>query len=68
MIQEGAKQYWFHFNNLYLNGFGQFSDYFHYLSSTEVDANRAKAVDFMEGLDVNDAKDIEFLVRPVRKF
>lgn len=20
MIQEGAKQYWFHFNNLYLNG------------------------------------------------
>ncbi|MDD2385980.1 MAG: hypothetical protein PHP52_04285 [Bacteroidales bacterium] len=56
------------YNNLYLNGLGQFTDYFHYLSSTEVDANRAKAVDFMEGLDVNDAKDIEFLVRPVRKF
>ncbi|MDD2635378.1 MAG: hypothetical protein PHW82_07755 [Bacteroidales bacterium] len=56
------------YNNLYLNGIGQFTDMFHYLSSTEIDASRAKAVSFMEGLETEDAKDIEFLVRPVRKF
>ncbi|MDD4150082.1 MAG: hypothetical protein PHE33_08635 [Bacteroidales bacterium] len=56
------------YNNLYLNGFGQFSDYFHYLSSSEVDAYRARAIDFAVGSEMQDAKKSEFLVRPVRKF
>ncbi len=56
------------YNNLYLNGFGHFLDYYHYLSSTEAGANRVRTVGFMEGNDVEYAKDSVCLVRPVRKF